>query len=130
MEKTEDKINRFIDALARRKDPTLNKFFAEVLEAISPLLDGSDAIKCEILELENNRLKRLLALFTDVDYYDVDDTTVDVLYNFSRKQGRFYSHDAFYDDYQNVENIRHLDKGAKFSFDRTKLNEQLEKLLL
>jgi len=98
MKEVEEKINRFIDALARRKDATLNKFFSEVLTELEPLFQQEDTAKAEILEFENARLKMMLSLFTNREYHEYDYTVLEVLKKYSTQENSLYNTHSFHID--------------------------------
>ena len=67
----EFRINRFIEALSKRRDPNLNKFFIEIIQEVEAELESDLFMKSEILEIENQKLKQVLSLFTPEQYYNI-----------------------------------------------------------
>ena len=109
------KVNRFIDTLAKRKDPKLNEFFLEVSKSMQKLIDHSEDIASDfgmnefekaLLREENNILKKLLSMFCNVKVDELDPE--EIIYLDRIKSTGYYSAKSFYDDLNMIREVKDM----------------------
>ena len=125
------KVNRFIDTLAKRKDPKLNEFFLEVSDSMQKLLNHSEEIASDfgnnefekaLLREENKLLKRLLSMFCNVQVSELE--LEEVIYLDSIKSDGYYSAKSFYDDLNMIREVKEMLKIIYPDLDRMPKDRQ------
>ena len=110
-----DKINRFIEMLAKRNDPALNKFFYEIAQGLQPLMrhrsimdedNGFLDYQNAKLKYENEKLTKMLNLFCAESVDDISDNELLELEKFS--QGNYYTAKSFFDTSSKIRSVKSM----------------------